>query len=233
MYREGLGGWRAGNSRSTGQAAEAMNEIMNGEATPAPFGAFVTALRLKGETPDEIAGMAQVMREKALRVNVDGPLVDTCGTGGDASGSSNIYTTAGFVVAGTGLKVAKQRTRARAGAGRSARGPQRRWGEAERTTAAGGTVPRCDEAGIFGAVAGAVGSLQAVEILKEVLGLGASLSGHLLLYDALGTNVRKIRVPRDPECPLCGDNPTGRGILAYEGVCGAPVRGGHVLGAQS
>ena len=77
-----------------------------------------------------------------------------------------------------------------------------------RTPPAAGTVPRCDKAGIFGAVAGAVGSLQAVEILKEVLGLGASLSGQLLLYDALGTNVRKIRVPRDPECPLCGDNPT-------------------------
>ena len=77
------------------QAARVMTEIMDGEATPAQVGAFVSALRLKGETPDEIAGMAQVMREKSLHVEIDGPLVDTCGTGGDASGSFNISTTAG------------------------------------------------------------------------------------------------------------------------------------------
>ncbi|MCH8109031.1 MAG: anthranilate phosphoribosyltransferase [Chloroflexi bacterium] len=116
MIREAIEELVAGNSLSTEQAAEAMNEIMSGEATPAQFGAFVTALRLKGETPDEIAGMAQVMREKALRVNVDGPLVDTAGTGGDASGSFNISTTAALVVAGAGVKVAKHGNRAMSGA---------------------------------------------------------------------------------------------------------------------
>ncbi|MCH7786259.1 MAG: anthranilate phosphoribosyltransferase [Chloroflexi bacterium] len=116
MIREAIEELVAGNSLSTEQAAEAMNEIMSGEATPAQFGAFVTALRLKGETPDEIAGMAQVMREKALRVNVEGPLVDTAGTGGDASGSFNISTTAALVVAGAGVKVAKHGNRAMSGA---------------------------------------------------------------------------------------------------------------------
>ena len=116
MIREAIEELVAGNSLSTEQAAEAMNEIMSGDATPAQFGAFVTALRLKGETPDEIAGMAQVMREKALRVNVEGSLVDTAGTGGDASGSFNISTTAAIVVAGAGVKVAKHGNRAMSGA---------------------------------------------------------------------------------------------------------------------
>ncbi len=89
-----------------------MNEIMGGEATPAQIGAFLTALRIKGETAEEIAGMAEVMRDKALRVEVAEPLVDTCGTGGDASGTFNISTTATFVVAGAGVKVAKHGNRA-------------------------------------------------------------------------------------------------------------------------
>ena len=105
-----------GESLSMKTAAQAMNEIMEGEATPAQFGAFVTALRIKGETSDEVAGMAQTMREKSLHVEVDGPLVDTCGTGGDASGTFNISTTAGFVLAGAGVKVAKHGNRAMSGA---------------------------------------------------------------------------------------------------------------------
>ena len=109
-----------GRSLSMEDAAQAMNEIMEGEATPAQFGAFVTALRLKGETPDEIAGMAQVMREKSLHVEADGPLADTCGTGGDSSGTFNISTTAAFVVAGAGVKVAKHGNRAMSGATGSA-----------------------------------------------------------------------------------------------------------------
>ena len=116
MIREAIESLVAGEDLSSEQAAQAMNEIMDGEATPAQFGAFVTALRLKGETPDEIAGMAQVMREKALRVHVDGPLVDTCGTGGDASGTFNISTTSAFVVAGAGAAVAKHGNRAMSGA---------------------------------------------------------------------------------------------------------------------
>ncbi|MBI2886546.1 MAG: anthranilate phosphoribosyltransferase [Chloroflexi bacterium] len=94
------------------QAAQVMEEIMTGEATPAQFGAFVVALRLKGETADEIAGMARVMREKAHRVHYAEALVDTCGTGGDASGSFNVSTAAAFVAAGAGLKVAKHGNRA-------------------------------------------------------------------------------------------------------------------------
>ena len=68
-------------------------------------------------------------------------------------------------------------------------------------------VPSCAEAGVLGALAGAVGSLQAVEAIKEVLGIGRSLSGRLMLYDALEASVRTITIPRDPACPLCGEHP--------------------------
>lgn len=71
-----------------------------------------------------------------------------------------------------------------------------------------GTTPRCDVAGIFGSIAGVIGTMQATEILKELLGLGESLSGSLVLYDALGTTFRKIRVPPDPNCALCGPRAT-------------------------
>jgi anthranilate phosphoribosyltransferase len=94
------------------QAAEAMEEIMGGVATQAQVAAFLTALHLKGETEAEIAGMAQVMREKATPVRFDGPVVDTCGTGGDGSGTFNISTTAAFVAAGAGATVAKHGNRA-------------------------------------------------------------------------------------------------------------------------
>ncbi len=68
-------------------------------------------------------------------------------------------------------------------------------------------VPRCEQAGIFGAVAGVMGTLQATEVLKELLGLGRSLSGRLLIYDALGADIRSLAVVRDPDCALCGDSP--------------------------
>jgi len=97
---------------SEGQAAACMEELMTGVATPAQFGAYVTALRMKGETVDEIAGMARVMREKSSRIEIDGPLLDTCGTGGDASGSFNVSTCAAFVAAGAGARVAKHGNRA-------------------------------------------------------------------------------------------------------------------------
>ena len=67
-----------------------------------------------------------------------------------------------------------------------------------------GSVPRCVEAGILGAVAGVMGGLQATEAVKEILGLGDSLSGGLLMYDALGSSFYKVKVPRDPHCPSCG-----------------------------
>jgi anthranilate phosphoribosyltransferase len=89
-----------------------MGEIMGGEATPVQIATFLTALRLKGETADEIAGMASVMRAKATPVKITGPAIDIVGTGGDASGSFNISTAAAFAAAGAGLKVAKHGNRA-------------------------------------------------------------------------------------------------------------------------
>ncbi len=76
-------------------------------------------------------------------------------------------------------------------------------------------VPRCEQAGIFGAVAGVVGTMQAAEVLKELLGLGDSLAGSLLLYDALSASVRRIRARRDPDCPLCGTEPTIRDLSGH------------------
>ncbi|PHQ72310.1 MAG: adenylyltransferase [Sneathiella sp.] len=70
----------------------------------------------------------------------------------------------------------------------------------------------CGEAGVLGALAGAMGSLQAIEILKELLGIGESFSGQLLIYDALSAEFRKIKVKRDPACALCGDVPTISGL---------------------
>ena len=120
MIREAIEAVVSGESLSMETAAQVMNEIMSGEATPAQFGAFVTALRLKGETVDEIAGMAQIMREHSLHVEVNGNLVDTCGTGGDGSGTFNISTAAAFVAAGAGAKVAKHGNRAMSGSSGSA-----------------------------------------------------------------------------------------------------------------
>ncbi len=110
----------SGGSLTQEAAADAMRQIMGGEATPAQIGSLVTALHMKGETPAEIAGMAQVMRESSLRVEVDGPLVDTAGTGGDASSTFNISTTAAFVIAGAGVRVAKHGNRAMSGSTGSA-----------------------------------------------------------------------------------------------------------------
>ncbi|MSQ28751.1 MAG: anthranilate phosphoribosyltransferase [Dehalococcoidia bacterium] len=97
---------------SVDAAVQVMEEIMTGDATQAQIGAFLTALRIKGETAEEIAGMARVMRDKAHRVHYPTAVVDTCGTGGDASGSFNVSTAAAFVAAAGGLKVAKHGNRA-------------------------------------------------------------------------------------------------------------------------
>ena len=99
------------------QMVGVMNEIMSGETTPAQIGSFITALRMKGETIEEISGAAMVMREKATRistgVDVDKGeiLVDTCGTGGDGSGTFNVSTTTAFIVAAAGIPVAKHGNR--------------------------------------------------------------------------------------------------------------------------
>ena len=95
------------------EMVDVMNQIMSGEATDAQIGAFLIALRLKGESVDEIAGAAAVMREKATPIATKHDvIVDTCGTGGDHSGTFNISTTAAFVAAGAGLCVAKHGNRA-------------------------------------------------------------------------------------------------------------------------
>jgi molybdopterin/thiamine biosynthesis adenylyltransferase len=75
-------------------------------------------------------------------------------------------------------------------------------------------VPRCETAGIFGAVAGVIGTLQATEVLKELLQLGDGLSGRLLLYEGLSGNFRTLKVKRDPGCALCGDQPSIKGLEA-------------------
>ena len=115
MIREAIDAVVSGRSLTMEEAAGVTREIMEGEATPSQLGAFLTALRLKGESIQEIAGMASVMREKALRVKVDGPLVDSVGTGGDGKNTFNISTAAAFVAAGAGLKVAKHGNRAASG----------------------------------------------------------------------------------------------------------------------
>jgi anthranilate phosphoribosyltransferase len=112
MIKEAIAQLVDGNSLTMDEASMVMAEIMEGSATPAQFGSFVTALRLNGETVDEIAGLARTMRSKALCVQINEPVVDTCGTGGDASGTFNISTTAAFIVAACGLKVAKHGNRA-------------------------------------------------------------------------------------------------------------------------
>src|SRR5256712_12623910 len=109
------------------EAAAAMEAIMSGTATDAQISAFLTALRMKGETVEELIGFAQVMRLKVARVRTRGEetaalsgtdremLIDTCGTGGDASGTFNVSTATAFVVAGARLKVAQHRHRSVSG----------------------------------------------------------------------------------------------------------------------
>ena len=80
-----------------------------------------------------------------------------------------------------------------------------------------GLVPSCSEAGILGAVTGVMGSLQATEVLKEVMGIGDSLAGRLLIWDALSARMRTIRLPRDPNCPLCGPHPGITDLSAHDG----------------
>lgn len=83
-----------------------------------------------------------------------------------------------------------------------------------------GSVPSCAEAGVLGTLPGVVGSLMAQEALKILLGLGKPLAGALLLYEALEGEVRKLKVRRNPACPVCGDHPTQRELIDYEAFCG-------------
>lgn len=86
-----------------------------------------------------------------------------------------------------------------------------------------GLVPSCAEAGVLGALCGTVGSIQATEVLKLILGIGETLSGRLLLYDALSMEFRQVKIRRNPDCPLCGDNPTVTELIDYDAFCGSPI----------
>lgn len=103
-----------GNSLTVAESSDVFNDIMSGGATDAQIAAFVVALRMKGETPEEITGAARVMRDKATHVIPRDArhVVDTCGTGGDGARTFNISTAAAFVAAGAGATVAKHGNRA-------------------------------------------------------------------------------------------------------------------------
>ena len=127
MIREAISKVVDGDGLTEAEMEESMGEIMTGKATPAQIGAFITALRIKGETVEEITGAARVMRAKAARLatgdhSVDtgwdepvaggGPILDTCGTGGDNANTFNVSTATAFVAAGGGVRVAKHGNRA-------------------------------------------------------------------------------------------------------------------------
>ena len=112
MIQEAIKDLIAGVDLGRARTRAVMDQIMSGQATDAQIGAFLVALRIKGETIDEIAGGAEAMREKATPiVTVRPDLIDTCGTGGDDSGTFNISTTVAFVACGAGLAVAKHGAR--------------------------------------------------------------------------------------------------------------------------
>ena len=127
MIKEAIGNVVKGNDLTEAEMAEVMEEIMSGRTTEAQIGAFVTALRMKGETVDEITGAARVMRNRAIKVRLnnhavnidrdeinveDETILDTCGTGGDGTNTFNVSTATAFVAAGAGVKVAKHGNRA-------------------------------------------------------------------------------------------------------------------------
>jgi anthranilate phosphoribosyltransferase len=127
MIKEAIGKLIKREDLTQEEMEATMDEVMTGEATPAQIGSFITALRMKGETVDEITGAAKIMRAKATKIFVDNNLVnidrdeinveeetilDTCGTGGDSTSTFNVSTTTAFVAAGAGVKVAKHGNRA-------------------------------------------------------------------------------------------------------------------------
>ncbi|MFP4058612.1 MAG: anthranilate phosphoribosyltransferase [Candidatus Brocadiia bacterium] len=121
MIREAIAKLVEGEDLTADETVAAMDAIMSGRATDAQIAAFVVALRLKGETIEEIAGCARVMRQKARRIQAPFPdVLDTCGTGGDASGTLNVSTAAALVAAGAGCRVAKHGNRSVSSASGSA-----------------------------------------------------------------------------------------------------------------
>jgi anthranilate phosphoribosyltransferase len=111
MIKEAIGMLVGNISLSETEMSDCMKEIMEGGTTDAQIGAFLTALRIKGETVDEIAGAAKIMREKATPIKAPEGTLDTCGTGGDMAHTFNISTTAAIVAAGAGVPVAKHGNR--------------------------------------------------------------------------------------------------------------------------
>ena len=111
-WRGVIGTLIRGESLSAGQAAWAMNEIMEGAATPVQVAGFAVALRMKGETPAELAGLSDVMLRRATPISVPGPLVDLVGTGGDGAHTVNISTMGAIVAAAAGVRVVKHGNRA-------------------------------------------------------------------------------------------------------------------------
>jgi len=111
MIREAIATVASGNDLSEADATSVMEEMMTGEATAAQVGALLTALRIKGETVDEITGMVRVMREKSLHVEIDGDVLDVVSTGGGRFDPFNISTCTALVCAGAGVKVAKHGNR--------------------------------------------------------------------------------------------------------------------------
>jgi anthranilate phosphoribosyltransferase len=111
-FRAMIGKVATGASLSRDEAAHAFDKMMSGEATPAQMGGLLMALRIRGETVEEITGAVTTMRAKMLRVDAPKDAVDVVGTGGDAAGSYNISTCAAFIVAGAGVPVAKHGNRA-------------------------------------------------------------------------------------------------------------------------
>jgi anthranilate phosphoribosyltransferase len=111
VIKEAISNLIEGRSLSLEEAAGVMDEIMEGNATPSQLGAFLTALRIKGETADEVAGLARAMRAKAIEVQTGEPVLDVVGTGGDGLNTFNISTASALVAAGAGVKVAKHGNR--------------------------------------------------------------------------------------------------------------------------
>jgi anthranilate phosphoribosyltransferase len=112
LVRAALAGVIDGRTLSLDEARGAMGSVMDGEATPSQLAALLVALRMRGETVEELAGFATAMRERVVHVDAPDGVVDTCGTGGDGSGTFNISTTAALVVAACGVPVAKHGNRA-------------------------------------------------------------------------------------------------------------------------
>ncbi len=96
-----------------------------------------------------------------------------------------------------------------------------------------GLVPSCAEGGVLGVLPGIIGTIQATEALKLILKTGEPLVGRLLILDALRMRFREVRLQRDPECPVCGDNPTIRELQDYEQFCGLGPVASHGAGPTS